>query len=74
MNPSPSNLDDDARRRGGRAMNAPESLALRISRAWPDLTDQQREVIGAILGPLVSATRYERVRMHYTGEEVEAVA
>jgi len=57
-------LTTEDRRRGARTTNAPESLALRLSRAWPDLTDHEREVIGAILGPLVSATRYERVRMH----------
>jgi hypothetical protein len=66
MNPSPSNLTDEDRRRGARSLHAPESLALRISRAWPDLEDRQREVIGAILGPLVAATRYERVRAHDT--------
>jgi hypothetical protein len=29
-------------------------LALRLSRAWPDLDDRQREVVAAILGPLVA--------------------
>jgi hypothetical protein len=57
-------LTIEDRRRGGRNLHAPENLALRLSRAWPDLDDRTREVIGAILGPLVSATRYERVRMH----------
>ena len=59
MNPAPSN-----RRKGGRTTNSPEHLALRLSRSWPDLSDHQRQVIGAILGPLVSATRYERVCGH----------
>jgi hypothetical protein len=63
MNPSPSNLTDEDRRRGARSLHAPESLALRISRAWPELDDRQREVIGAILGPLLAPAHYERVRL-----------
>jgi hypothetical protein len=62
MNPSPSNLTTEARRKGARTLHSPEMLALRLSRAWPELDDRTREVIGAILGPLVSAQHYERVR------------
>lgn len=40
-------------RKGGRALNSPELLALRISRAWSDMDDRQREVVGGILGTLV---------------------
>jgi hypothetical protein len=43
----------EARRKGARTLNSPELLALRLSRAWPDMDDRQREVIGGILGPLV---------------------
>jgi hypothetical protein len=43
----------EARRKGGRVLHSPEMLALRISKAWPDLDDRTREVVGAILGPLV---------------------
>jgi hypothetical protein len=44
----------EARRKGGRVLHSPEMLALRLSRAWPDLDDRQREVVAAILGPLVA--------------------
>jgi hypothetical protein len=40
-------------RKGGRVLHSPEMLALRLSRAWPELDDRTREVVGAILGPLI---------------------
>jgi hypothetical protein len=43
----------EARRKGGRVLHSPEMLALRLSRSWPELGDREREVVGAILGPLV---------------------
>lgn len=43
----------EARRKGGRVLHSPEMLALRLSRAWPELDDRQREAIAAALGPLV---------------------
>jgi hypothetical protein len=43
----------EARRKGGRTIHSPEMLALRLSRAWPELDDRTREVVGAILGPLI---------------------
>jgi hypothetical protein len=44
----------EARRKGGRAIHSPEMLALRLSRAWPEMDDRQREIVGAILGPLLA--------------------
>jgi hypothetical protein len=54
MNPSPDNLTDDARRKGGHALHAPESLALRLVRKWPDLDTDRRAVVLDLLRPLVT--------------------
>jgi hypothetical protein len=54
-------------RKGGRVLHSPEMLAKRLSRAWPELDDRQREAIAAALGPLVllqGKTVVDLVREH----------
>jgi hypothetical protein len=57
-------------RKGGRALHSPDTLAKRLSRAWPELDDRTREAVGAILGPLVSQPADQHVARLIPGADL----
>jgi hypothetical protein len=51
----PKREKDPAHVASGRASQAPDALALRIARKWPDLSPRDQNVIKAALVPLLCA-------------------
>jgi hypothetical protein len=44
----------EARRKGAQAVNRPDTMAMRLARAWPTIDDGERARIAALLRPLVA--------------------
>jgi hypothetical protein len=50
---TPSEIRAINGRKGGARVQSPEYLALRLVKGWPELTEEQRDLIRGLLRPLI---------------------